>query len=410
MAETNTPQYVKYNTRIQLKYDSWANWYKIQETFTPLAGEICIVEVPDKPAAGEPETPAKINPPVCLIKVGDGKTTFKVLPWLSATAADVHEWAKKSETDFKSWLTGKDGPKLATQEDIAGITELIGDLGDAKDIPEYVGKVIDTAIDDFGNKLATNNSNANKKKQTITGFSYNAETNTVTPTYENIEFPPAATVDTAITQDSPNAVSGGAVYTETQAIRTLIGNNASAIEQINNKISNAMHFIGFTDTAITDGGKEVPTIKDWAGEVAYTPAAGDVVISNGVEYVYTSTGVWEQLGQDSSFIVVGTKFTNTDIADNAAISQTKIAYSDAQTTGKTLADNITELNKAITDHNEAYNALNGAAWKSTLSTKGESQNVYTTASGAVAGNTADLTIGNIPVTCLVFSCGGAGEN
>jgi hypothetical protein len=43
MADTN---YVKYNTRIQLKYDTWENWRSVSDSFTPLAGEICIVEIP----------------------------------------------------------------------------------------------------------------------------------------------------------------------------------------------------------------------------------------------------------------------------------------------------------------------------------------------------------------------------
>ena len=34
------------NTRIQLKYDTWANWQTIKDTFFPKRGEICLVEQP----------------------------------------------------------------------------------------------------------------------------------------------------------------------------------------------------------------------------------------------------------------------------------------------------------------------------------------------------------------------------
>jgi hypothetical protein len=43
------------------------------------------------------------NRPV-LFKVGDGVTTFANLPWASALAADVYDWAKKSEEEFIAWV------------------------------------------------------------------------------------------------------------------------------------------------------------------------------------------------------------------------------------------------------------------------------------------------------------------
>lgn len=74
------------NTRIQLKYDSWAKWEAVKETFKPLKGEVCIVN----PGTA---TGSVANVP-CLMKVGDGENFFKDLPWVSAPAADVHAWAK----------------------------------------------------------------------------------------------------------------------------------------------------------------------------------------------------------------------------------------------------------------------------------------------------------------------------
>lgn len=95
-------------TRIQLKYDVWAEWEKVKGTFTPKAGEVCIVEIPADTNAGQ-----SVAEPVVLMKVGDGKTLFGALPWLQALAADVHTWAKKSETEFTAWV--KD---LVTVDDI----------------------------------------------------------------------------------------------------------------------------------------------------------------------------------------------------------------------------------------------------------------------------------------------------
>ena len=72
-------------TRIQLKYDTYANW--TTNNPTPLSGEVCIVVVPA--AAG-----AVVQEPALLMKVGDGSTPFNSLNFVGGVAADVYDWAK----------------------------------------------------------------------------------------------------------------------------------------------------------------------------------------------------------------------------------------------------------------------------------------------------------------------------
>lgn len=84
-------------TRIQNKIDELGSWKLVEETFKPLRGEICIVEIPSGDATAT-------TAPTCLIKIGNGTDFFKDLTYLSAPAADVYAWAKKSETDFKAWV------------------------------------------------------------------------------------------------------------------------------------------------------------------------------------------------------------------------------------------------------------------------------------------------------------------
>ena len=100
------------NTRIRLKYDLYDNW----STKNPilLEGEVAIA-VPGT-TVGSVETAA-----TCLMKVGNGTSHFNDLPWLSAVAADVHAWAKKSEAEFKTWLTSTAGPALATNADLTAL-------------------------------------------------------------------------------------------------------------------------------------------------------------------------------------------------------------------------------------------------------------------------------------------------
>lgn len=83
------------NTRIQLKYDTLANWNS--SSFILKKGEIAIVEVPT--------TEGSTLQPV-MFKVGDGSKTFGQLDWASAKAADVFGWAKQSNLNITKVGTG----------------------------------------------------------------------------------------------------------------------------------------------------------------------------------------------------------------------------------------------------------------------------------------------------------------
>ena len=87
MADIKTLQ-----TRIALKYDTYANWTDEAKgaNLVLLKGEIGLCEIPSGNAAAT-------TAPTVLFKVGDGTTPFKSLKWASALAADVYGWAK-SET------------------------------------------------------------------------------------------------------------------------------------------------------------------------------------------------------------------------------------------------------------------------------------------------------------------------
>lgn len=78
-----------FNTRIRLKYATWAEWQAVEETFVPLKGEVCVVAVPTGASDG-----LQTEKPAILFKVGDGESTLKALNWASGHAADVYEWAK----------------------------------------------------------------------------------------------------------------------------------------------------------------------------------------------------------------------------------------------------------------------------------------------------------------------------
>lgn len=105
------------NTRISLKYDTWANWSNtaVADKGANLVlkqGEIAFCEIPSGVNAD-----GVLNPPHIMYKVGGNVyptghphagqlMAFKDLPWGSAKAADVHEWAKESQTEFETRVSG----------------------------------------------------------------------------------------------------------------------------------------------------------------------------------------------------------------------------------------------------------------------------------------------------------------
>lgn len=76
-----------FNTRIQLKYDTLANW----TTNDPVlkAGEMGLATI-------QTNTSDVHSAPTVVIKVGDGTHTWSELPYASGKAADVYSWAKAS--------------------------------------------------------------------------------------------------------------------------------------------------------------------------------------------------------------------------------------------------------------------------------------------------------------------------
>lgn len=87
------------NTRVQLRYDSYANWTSTTlgedkgANFVLKSGEIGICYLPT--GYSENQTIGS-QPPQILFKVGNGTAKFSELPWASAKAADVYEWAKQA--------------------------------------------------------------------------------------------------------------------------------------------------------------------------------------------------------------------------------------------------------------------------------------------------------------------------
>lgn len=79
------------NTRILLKYDTYANWTSKNPVLK--AGEVALATI----ASGNTQEVNSVTAPQVLIKVGDGTSVYTALPFVSAKAADVHGWAKAAD-------------------------------------------------------------------------------------------------------------------------------------------------------------------------------------------------------------------------------------------------------------------------------------------------------------------------
>ena len=114
MPETNKV----FQTRIQLKYDTYENWIAADPILKK--GEMAIATIP------EGNTTSKLqNLPNVVLKIGDGANRYSILPFVSGLAADVYSWAKASTK-----------PSYAASE-ITGLQEAIEQYSDYDTNTQY---------------------------------------------------------------------------------------------------------------------------------------------------------------------------------------------------------------------------------------------------------------------------------
>lgn len=133
---------IRLNTRLLLRYDSYENWMATKPVL--LAGEVAVATIANQ----EGNTSLNHNSvalPQVLIKVGDGTSSYDLLPFASALAADVHPWAKETQTQFENRVkTLVAGLKFASAADLDALEALVGTLPEgitATTVVGYIGEV-----------------------------------------------------------------------------------------------------------------------------------------------------------------------------------------------------------------------------------------------------------------------------
>lgn len=233
-------------TRVAQKHDTEINWQKVEENFIPLAGEIIVYD-----ADGTYNYPR--------IKIGNG--------------------VYNTETEKVEGTVLKDLKFL----DDGAIAEMANAIKSLSLIADGTTK---------------------------TGIAYNG---TLIPN-SSITVPYATEAASAGTAGVAGRVSNKLYFGEStdyydgsaeKTIHTLtVGDkkyNGSAditIELADLGLDKAMKFLGTSDISISDGGTEKPTI----GGKEITPVAGDIVIYDNKEFIFTSAGIWELFGDEGSYV------------------------------------------------------------------------------------------------------------
>ena len=166
-------------------------------------------------------------------------------------------------------------------------------------------------------------------------------------------------------------------------------NKAATMTDVNNAVaglSGAMHFRGVVNAD--------PTVTP--PSLSPAAASGDVVLYNTAEYVYDGTN-WRILGDEGNYAIKGS-ITNSDIASNAAIDQSKIANltSDLadkvdKETGKSLVSD-TEITK-LSNISAGATKVESSTTNGYIKIDGTETKVYEAPTGTVVdANYAHITV------------------
>ena len=358
---------ITFNTRIQNKIDTYENYDAVKDSFIPLKGEVCIATVSTKVDGVQ-------TPPQTLIKIGDGKSTWKSLKWLSATAADVADSLKGSNPTLPATsITGLNDYISGQIQDTNTLYRLVasGDMGVQLQSKEKGEE--DTAFKNVGSpivltpptySLISGDTNGTVKFGIAGEESVVAVTGLKSGAYVDMASLALAEVSCGATEVIGSIKQENGIVTATKKTlaandipsiptskvtnldTTLAGkqdtlvfntpynsasNKAATMTDVQNAVSGlsgAMHYVGESTTNPSTGTATVEGHEDWA--------AGDVVTYQSKEYVYDGEN-WRELGDESSFAIKGS-IVDADIAANANIAQSKIAGLETALAGKAGTD------------------------------------------------------------------------
>ena len=245
------------NTRVILKHDTLDNWNK-ETSIVLKEGEVALAKVTvnkQDPISGE-----KVLVPTYLIKVGDGTSKFSALNWVTAPAADVYDWAKKSEAEFTTWVKGLidvgdiDLSDYYTKDETDGLLEAL----DNKKVDKVTGK-----------GLSTNDLTDELKGQYDAAYAHSQVDHAPANAQENV-------IESVKINGTALTVTGKAVDITVPTVAGDVG--AYTTTETDDKISEAID--GFIEAYITDDGGTIDKLNEIAAWIVDDEAGAAKVIAD----------------------------------------------------------------------------------------------------------------------------------
>ncbi len=262
-------------TRIKNRYDSLTNWSKTGVEL--LQGEIALVKVETQQI--DQATGDVVTVPAFLMKVGENDSNgnpkaFSTLPWLSALAADVYDWAKVDAANdvpvtvdgaastLGTYLTKVNTNASNISANTAAITKLNGNNTTAGSVAKAIKDAID-ALD-----VSTSSGSGNFVKAVT---QTNGKISVTKGTIAESELPSIST-DKVYLANATSTTLTSKLDTMDAAIAAntskLAGHTDSAINTLINTKINALD--GGTDSGSAGSGKYVSKVVQSNGKVATT--------------------------------------------------------------------------------------------------------------------------------------------
>lgn len=314
-----------FNARLKLKYDTLAGWSAVENTFIPLKGEVCIVEVP---TGGDTNVTTK---PAILFKVGDGVKTLAALDWVSARAADVYDWAKKAKLEYAD-----------LPEELKAI--VAGDLtiGEEKynSLKEYVdaktaGIATDAALENLNKEVTTlktkaenTETKANANETAITAI----KDGTTIDSFKDVE-------DNYITKEAAETAIADAKKAGTDA--------QTAVTALEGKVG-----------TVPEDKTVVEMIADAKTEATYDDTDVKASIKANADAIATLNGNTSVDGSVDKKINDAINDFSTKITDDDTVNTFKELV-DYAAANKDNADKIAGLTSSVSKHEDAITTLNG---------------------------------------------------
>lgn len=228
-----------FQTRIQLKYDSYKNWLAADPILKK--GEMAIATV------DQGDNDSLHNLPNVVLKIGDGASKYSLLPFVSGLAADVYKWAKAESK-----------PSYAASE-ITGLKEFVETNSDYDTNTQYkIVQAVDAKKAAIPGKYQLQSKELNGEWQNVTDSLID-----VTDAFGRI-----ATLETTV-----EGLTGGAGSIASQIDAAIKKLNATVSNRTN---ENAVNADGLDVTIVQENGalKSVTaTIKEGTYDAAGAAAA-----------------------------------------------------------------------------------------------------------------------------------------